>query len=454
MTAPSLQHPLLATGEAGEAAISIALSPPPVVRGWKYRAALGVTGLVGSLFVLGGLYTVLTGVGTWGNDMPVAWAFGITNFVFWIGIGHAGTFISAILLLFGARWRSSINRIAEAMTLFAVIIAAIFPVLHLGRAWFAYWLVPYPSTMNVWPQFASPLCWDIMAVLTYFTISLLFWYLGLVPDLALLRDRAENLTTRRVYGLFALGFCGSARQWHQHRAAQVILAGLATPLVLSVHSVVSMDFATSIVPGWHSTIFPPYFVAGAIFSGLAMVVTIVVPLRVIFGYEAYVTEEHLEQIARMMLLTGLLVAYSYAAEAFVAWYSGDPFERRTYFETRPFGPFAPAYWTVLACNVVAPQALWIPAARRSPVALFVVALLVNVGMWFERFMIIVTSLHRDFLPSSFGGYVPSIVDGAILVGSFGLFLFLVLALARFVPVIAIAETKELRRELLDEVADA
>jgi molybdopterin-containing oxidoreductase family membrane subunit len=448
--APSIEHPLLRTGEADDAAISDKLMPPPRWNRRLFYLALLFTGTVGSLFLLGGIYSVLTGIGVWGNNIPVAWAFAITNFVFWIGIGHAGTFISAILLLFGVRWRSSINRIAEAMTLFAVIIAGIFPLLHLGRAWFFYWLIPYPSTMRVWPQFTSALCWDVMAVLTYFTISLLFWFLGLVPDLGTIRDRGRGLLHRRTYGVFSLGWCGSQRHWRHYRAAQVLLGGLATPLVLSVHSVVSMDFAISILPGWHSTIFPPYFVAGAIFSGFAMVLTIMLPLRKVLGYEAFITEEHLDLMAKMTLLTGLLVAYSYAAEHFTAWYSGNEYERQLYFHTRPLGPFAFTYWITIICNVVVPQLLWIRWFRRNPIPLFIVSILVNVGMWTERFMLIVTSLQRDFLPSSWGLYVPSIVDGMILLGTFGFFLFLVLLLARFIPIVPISEVKELRHTLIEE----
>jgi molybdopterin-containing oxidoreductase family membrane subunit len=441
---------LLDIGKAGDVAISDKLMPPPRWNRRLFFVSLLVTGFLASLTILGGLYTILTGIGVWGNNIPVAWAFAITNFVFWIGIGHAGTFISAILLLFGVRWRSSINRIAEAMTLFAVLIAALFPLLHLGRAWFFYWLIPYPSTMRVWPQFTSALCWDVMAVFTYFTISLVFWYLGLVPDLAVIRDRATNLFTRRAYGLFALGWRGSQRHWRHYRSAQILLAGLATPLVLSVHSVVSMDFATAILPGWHSTIFPPYFVAGAIFSGFAMVLTIVIPLRKILGYEGYITEHHLDLMAKMMLLTGLLVAYSYAAENFTAWYTGDEAERRLYFDTRPFGPYAFSFWITMICNCGIPQLLWIPWFRKNPIPLFIISVFVNIGMWTERFMLIVSSLNRDHLPSSWHLYIPSLVDGLILLGTFGLFLFLVLVLTRFIPVISITETKELRHELVME----
>ncbi len=396
-------------------------------------------------------YTVLTGIGTWGNNIPVAWAFGITNFVWWIGIGHAGTFISAFLLLLEQKWRTSINRFAEAMTLFAVMQAGMFPLLHLGRPWFFYWLVPYPgSTMEVWPQFRSALTWDVVAVSTYFLISLLFWYLGLVPDLAAMRDRAPSRTRRRIYGIFALGWYGSARNWNRWRIAYGLLGGLAAPLVISVHSIVSSDFATGLLPGWHSTIFPPYFVAGAIYSGFAMVLALMIPARRLYRLEKVVTTKHLDNMAKMLLVTGWIVIYSYALELWSAWYSGDPYEMYTFLVMRPFGPFALCYWVVIAGNCVAPQLLWFRRMRTSPVALWFVALAIQIGMWMERFVLIVTSQSRDFLPSIWRNYRPTIVDGSLLVGSISFFLFLFLLFLRFVPFIAITEIKELKYELEKE----
>lgn len=414
------------------------------------RAALWLTGLgTLGLFALMG-YSMVTGVGTWGNNVPVAWAFPIVNFVWWIGIGHAGTFISAILLLLQQQWRTSINRIAESMTLFAVLQAALFPLLHLGRPWFFYWLVPYPATMKTWPQFLSVLTWDAAAVGTYFIVSLLFWYLGLVPDLAGLRDVSRSRRARAVYGVLALGWTGSARQWRHHRSAQLLLAALATPLVISVHSVVSMDFATAQLAGWHATFFPPYFVAGAIFSGFAMVLTLLLPLRWALGLESVVTERHLDLMAKLTLVTGLVVAYNYVIETFVAWYSASEFERSIVLHTRPSGPYAPLYWLMMFCNVAVPQLLWSHRARRSAVTLFGVSVLINVGMWVERLVLIVTSEHRDFLPSSWDMYLPSLVDAGIFLGTLCFFLFLFLLMVRWVPFIPVSELKETRRALAAE----
>jgi Ni/Fe-hydrogenase subunit HybB-like protein len=397
----------------------------------------GVTGLL--LTMLG--YLVWTGIGVWGNNQPVGWAWDITNFVFWIGIGHAGTLISAILFLFRQKWRTSINRFAEAMTLFAVACAAIYPLFHTGRPWrAAYWLLPLPNThLMVWPNFRSPLVWDVFAVSTYATVSALFWYVGLVPDLATLRDRAKGIAAK-VYGVASLGWRGSARHWRNYEAAYLILAGLSTPLVLSVHSVVSFDFATSVIPGWHTTIFPPYFVAGAIFSGFAMVVTLMVIARWAFQIQHLVTMKHLENMNKIMLATGTVVGYAYATEFFIAWYSGNPYERFV-FINRAFGPYWWAYWTMIACNVAIPQLFWFKALRTSIPVMFIISITTNIGMWFERFVIIATSLHRDFLPSSWGYFVPTWVDILTFLGTFGLFLFLFTLFVRFLPMVAVSEVK-------------
>ncbi len=387
------------------------------------------------------------GPGVWGNNIPVAWAYPIINFVFWIGIGHAGTFISAFLLVMSQEWRASINRVAEAMTLFALVNAALFPLLHLGRPWFGYWLVPYPATMGVWPQFKSSLPWDIAAVFTYFTVSLLFWYLGLVPDLATARDRAPSRLRQRVYGFFALGWRGSLEQWHHHTMLYGLLGALATPLVISVHSVVSLDFAIALLPGWHSTIFPPYFVVGAIYSGFAMVLLLVIPLRWYYGLSDVITAAHLEKMAKITLAMAWMLAYSYVVEIFLAWYSGNEYERYMELIYRPFGTYGWVYWILMFCNIVAPQVLWSRRVRRSVPALFVVSAFVLVGMWVERFVIVVTSLARDFVPSSWHMYTPTVVDWALLAGSFGLFAFLFLLFLRFVPFIPISELKKLQHEV-------
>jgi molybdopterin-containing oxidoreductase family membrane subunit len=420
----------------------------PLWRRWPwFGRALGVTGLGTVVLVLALGYTAFTGIGLWGNNIPVAWAFGIINFVWWIGIGHAGTFISAILLLFEVPWRTSINRFAEAMTLFAVIQAGLFPVFHMGRPWFAYWLIPYPSEMGVWPQFRSSLPWDVVAVTTYFTVSLLFWYTGLLPDLASARDRAPTLLRRRVYGFFALGWRGDLAHWRHYRITYLVFAGIATPLVLSVHTNVSFDFAIAQVPGWHSSILPPYFVAGAIYSGFAMVLQLMIPARAVFGLRDVITKNHLDNMAKMLLVTGWIVTYTYLVEPFMAWWSGNAFEMYDQLQDRPFGPYGWVYWTVIFCNSVSVQALWSKKWRTSAGRLFVVACLVQVGMWCERFMLIVVSLHRDFLPSAWRMYTPSWVDWTILGSTICFFLFLFLLFLRFVPFIPIAELKEMRREI-------
>jgi molybdopterin-containing oxidoreductase family membrane subunit len=417
---------------------------PPKWMGWALLLTFAGT----AVFLAAIAYTLVTGIGVWGNDIPVAWAFAITNFVWWIGIGHAGTFISAFLLLLEQRWRTSINRFAEAMTLFAVMQAGLFPLLHLGRPWFFYWLAPYPSTMSVWPQFRSALPWDIVAVTTYFIVSFLFWYLGLIPDLAAMRDRAPDLARRRVYGVFALGWRGSASEWSRHRVAYGLLAGIATPLVISVHSVVSTDFAIAMLPGWHSTIFPPYFVAGAIYSGFAMVLSLMLPARRLFSLERVITIEHIDKMAKMLLVTGTIVTYSYIVELYVAWTTGDGFEQFLFFHNRPAGPFAWSFWTVIACNCLTPLVFWSRRARRSPVAVFVACAFIQLGMWLERFMLILTSQAQDFLPSSWGSYRPTVVDGALLGGSIAFFLFLFLLFLRLVPFIPVSELKEMRHQIV------
>jgi molybdopterin-containing oxidoreductase family membrane subunit len=421
------------------------LHPP---RWLTHATAVAALGTLWLLAAVG--YTVVTGIGVWGNNIPVAWAFAITNFVWWIGIGHAGTFISAFLLLLEQRWRTSINRLAEAMTLFAVIQAGLFPLLHMGRPWFFYWLIPYPATMRVWPQFRSSLTWDVAAVTTYFTVSLLFWYLGLVPDLAIVRDRAPGILRRRIYGVLALGWRGSARAWMRYRVAYGLLAGLATPLVVSVHSIVSTDFAIANLPGWHSLIFPPYFVAGALYSGFAMVVALVLPLRRLYRLENVITEAHLDVLGKMLLLTGWIVTYSYGCEIFVAWLGGDRYEMWTHLHARPFGPIAATFWIVIFGNVVAPQALWSRWVRVHPIPLFAVTVFAQLGMWMERFMLIVSSEQQDFLPSSWGFYAPSFVDYSILFGTISFFLFLFFLFLRFFPFIPISDLLQMRFEMRHE----
>src|SRR6184192_775902 len=390
-------------------------------------------------------WLLIRGVGIWGINIPVAWGFAIVNFVWWIGIAHAGTFISAILLLMFQHWRTAINRFSEAMTLFAIACAGMFPLLHLGRPWVFYWLFPYPDTMKMWPQFRSPLVWDVFAVGTYFTVSLLFWFHGLLPDLATVRDRARKNWQKKFYGVLALGWRNSAAHWQRHQIAYLLLAGLATPLVLSVHSVVSLDFSVAIVPGWHSTIFPPYFVAGAIYSGFAMSLNIIIPVRKIYHLEHLITERYLNNMANIMLATGLIVAYGYFIEAFMAFYSGDIFERYMMMN-RAFGPYGWVFWTLMVFNVLVPQTLWSARIRRNTVALFIVALFINAGMWIERFVIVVTSLTRDFTPSAWHMYSPTKWDWMTLFGSVGLFLTLQFLFIRLVPMISISETRELVAE--------
>ena len=407
-------------------------------KAWYLAVALtgGLTMILLSLLA----YLVWNGVATWGNNQPIGWGWDITNFVFWIGIGHAGTLISAILFLFRQKWRTSINRSAEAMTLFAVMCAGIYPGFHVGRFWMAPWLFPIPFPHGVWQNYRSPLMWDVFAVSTYGTVSLLFWYVGLIPDLATIRDRAKGKIAKFAYGLFSLGWRGSNRHWQHYEVAYLILAGISTPLVLSVHSIVSFDFATSLIPGWHTTIFPPYFVAGAVFSGFAMVMTLMLIARKVLGLEAYITPIHLDNMNKIMLVTGSIVGYAYITEFFISWYSGNPYEGFT-FLNRAFGPYAWAYWTMFTCNVISPQLFWSKKIRRSIPIMFMLTIVINIGMWFERFVIIATSLHRDFLTSSWGYFRPTLVDILTFTGTFGLFLTMFLLFCRFVPMIALAEVK-------------
>jgi molybdopterin-containing oxidoreductase family membrane subunit len=416
-------------------------------KGWIFGFAIAFSLLMLLNFTVG--YLLIKGVGIWGINIPVGWGFAIVNFVWWIGIGHAGTLISAILLLLRQQWRTSINRFAEAMTLFAVACAGMFPLLHMGRPWLFFWLMPYPNPMWLWPQFRSPLVWDVFAVSTYATVSLLFWFVGLVPDLATLRDRARNRAAKVVYGILAMGWRGSAVHWSRYETASILLAGLATPLVVSVHTVVSFDFSVAQVAGWHTTIFPPYFVAGAIYSGFAMVMTLSIPIRKFYNLEDFITMRHLGNMAKVMLATGLIVAYGYMMETFMAFYSGNPFDRFLIIN-RMTGPYAFFYWLLIACNIVIPQIMWLRSVRNNVAILFVISLIVNVGMWLERFVIVVISLHRDFLPSSWGMYYPTRWDWATYVGTIGLFLTLLFLFIRFLPVISIYEMRSLVEETDEE----
>lgn len=387
------------------------------------------------------IYTFRTGLGVWGIHSTINWGVDITNFVFWIGIGHAGTLISAVLFLFRQHWRTSVNRAAEAMTIFAVTCAGLDVIVHMGRPWLAFWTLPYPNTRgSLWVNFRSPLIWDVFAVSTYFTVSLVFWYVGLLPDLATVRDRAKGRVRKAVFGFLSLGWNGSHRTWSRYEVVYLLLAGLATPLVLSVHSIVSMDFATSVLPGWHTTIFPPYFVAGAVFSGFAMVLTLMLIVRRVLGWQHLITTRHLENIAKIIIVTGGIMALAYATEVFIAWYAGNSYEWFT-FRNRMTGPYAWAYWTMIGCNVISPQFLWFKKVRTSPICLFVLSLVINVGMWLERFVIIVTSLHRDFIPSNWSMYSPTWVEYGITIGWFGLFFTLFLVFTRTLPMVAMAEVK-------------
>ena len=421
--------------------ISSIVLTQPTRRGWWAGFLIAFSLLMVLNYAVAKLLTV--GVGIWGVNIPIAWGFAIVNFVWWIGIGHAGTLISAFLLLMRQKWRTSINRFAEAMTLFAVACAGMFPLLHLGRPWIFYWLFPYPDTMGTWPQFRSPLVWDVFAVSTYATVSVMFWFVGLIPDLATLRDRARNRLAQIAYGVLAMGWRGSAVHWRRYEMASLLLAGLATPLVVSVHTVVSFDFTIAILPGWHSTIFPPYFVAGAIYSGFAMVLTLAIPLRKYYGLQDFVTLRHLDNMAKILLATGLIVAYGYMMETFMAFYSGNTYDRYM-IVNRMTGPYAPIYWLLILSNIAVPQTLlWIPRIRRNVAALFAISLVVQVGMWLERFVIVVTSLHRDFMPSAWNMYYPTRWDWMTYFGSIGLFLTLFFLFVRYLPMISIFEMREL-----------
>jgi Ni/Fe-hydrogenase subunit HybB-like protein len=431
------RDPGAAFREVTESVCAVHERPKPPAA-WYVALAIGL-GLLG-IFGVSVVWLIMNGIGIYGNNNTVGWAWPIVNFVFWVGIGHAGTLISAILYLLRQGWRTSINRAAEAMTIFAVACAGIFPIIHTGRPWFAYWMLPIPNDMAIWPQFRSPLMWDVFAISTYATTSILFWYMGMVPDIATFRDRAKGKIEQLVYGILALGWRGSARQWHRYERAYLILAALATPLVLSVHSVVSFDFATSQVPGWHTTIFPPYFVAGAIFGGFAMVLLLMVPARELFGLKHVIKADHIEAMCKITLATGTMVGFAYGIEFFIAWYSGVMYEKFA-FINRVFGPYWWAYATMIFCNLVSPQVFWFKWARTNPWMIVLVSILVTVGMWFERFVIIVTSLTRTMLPSSWYYYIPTAWDAATLAGSFGLFLTLFVLFCRYLPIVAMAEVK-------------
>jgi len=408
----------------------------PTVRWWlAFLASFSVLGIGFGMVA----YQIGTGIGTWGLNKTVGWAFDITNFVFWVGIGHAGTLISAILFLFRQKWRTSINRAAEAMTLFAVMCAAIFPAIHAGRPWLLFWMFPYPNDRQLWVNFRSPLLWDVFAISTYFTVSAVFWYFGLMPDMATIRDRLSGLR-KKIFGFLSFGWNGSNRTWSRYETLYLLLAGLATPLVLSVHTIVSMDFATSVIPGWHTTIFPPYFVAGAVFSGFAMVLTLMIITRVVLKLEHFITIQHIENMNKIIIVTGGIVGLSYGTEFFIAWYSGNEWERFA-FINRAFGPYAWSYWIMFTCNVLSPLLFYFKKLRTSIVATFLLSIVINIGMWFERFVIIVTSLHHDFLPSSWAMYKPTAVEVGTFIGTFGLFFTCFLLFVRFLPVISIGEVK-------------
>jgi len=407
--------------------------------GWYLAFFVALSALIVGFLAVS--YQIMTGIGTWGLNKTVGWAWDITNFVFWVGIGHAGTLISAILLLFRQRWRTSINRSAEAMTVFAVICAGIFPIIHMGRPWLAHWVFPYPNMRGtLWINFRSPLLWDVFAIGTYFTVSAVFWYVGMIPDLASLRDRAKAGFKKSFYEFLSWGWNGSHRTWHRYEVLCLILAGLATPLVVSVHTIVSFDFATSVIPGWHTTIFPPYFVCGAVFSGFAMVLTLLIITRKVMSFENYITISHIEAMCKVLIVTGMIVSLAYGTEFFIAWYSGNTYEQYA-FINRATGPFAWAYWTMVTCNVVSPHFFWFKKIRTNVVAVFILSIVVNIGMWFERFVIIVTSLHRDYLPSSWAMYSPTKIEIMTFIGSFGLFFTLFLLFIRFFPAINVAEVK-------------
>lgn len=439
---PSLQPvaPLMADGHNFESisrAISDVILEQPTPRSWY--AFFGVGAVLLAVLVLSTGYLFWEGLGLWGINNPVGWGFAIVNLVWWIGIGHAGTLISAILLLFNQDWRTAINRFSEAMTIFAVMCAGIFPLIHVGRPWVIFFILPYPNTMALWPQFRSPLLWDVFAISTYFTVSLLFWYTGLIPDFATLRDRSKGWQ-QKLFGILCLGWRGSARHWFRYEMAYILLGGMSAPLVVSVHTIVSFDFAVSVIPGWHTTIFPPYFVAGAIYSGFAMVLTVMIPARVMFNLYDFITLRHLDNMAKVMLATGLVVCYGYACEAFFAWYSGNEYERFMMLN-RMTGPAGWAYICLLLCNLITPQLLWMRWFRITPIPLFIISIIVNIGMWLERYVIVITSLRRDFLPSSWDYYEGKLFDWLAYVGSIGLFMFMMALFMRFMPMITIFELR-------------
>ena len=440
-TATSFEPAPMMLGDPTPAQVDADIAAPMGrIPGKRWWIALALTGALMSMGMALIGYTVYTGIGAWGNNSPVYWGFGIVNFVFWIGIGHAGTLISAILFLFRQTWRNAIARFAEAMTLFAVMTAGIFPLIHTGRPWLAFWLFPIPNDMSLWINFRSPLAWDVFAVSTYGLVSFMFWYVGLIPDLAAMRERAATQAHRIIYSVLSWGWTGLNRHWRHYERAYLLLAGLSTPLVVSVHTIVSFDFAPSIIPGWHATIFPPYFVVGAVFSGFAMVVTVLILLRQTFHMEHLITIKHLENMNKVILATGMIVGFAYCIELFTAWYSGEPYERFIFWN-RITGPYWWAFALMFGCNVFVPQIHWFKKMRTSIPVMFVASLLVNVGMWFERFVIITTSLHRDFLPSNWGMFIPTAVDLGILLGSFGMFFTLVLIFVRVLPVISMTEVK-------------
>lgn len=413
---------------------------------WFMGITLSSTALIIGVFAIS--MTIWKGIGLWGVNRTIGWGWGITNFVWWVGIGHAGTFISAILLLFRQKWRTGINRSAEAMTIFAVMCAGLFPLIHMGRLPLGYFILPYPNTRHVWVNFNSPLLWDVFAITTYLLVSILFWYMGLLPDIGTIRDKAKSKARKIIYGLLSFGWKGSARHWSRHESMSLILAGIAAPLVLSVHSIVSFDFATSVIPGWHTTIFPPYFVSGAIFSGFAMVLTLMIIARKAMNLQDYITINHVESMNKIIIVTGSIVGIAYITELFIAWYSGSIYEKFAFYN-RAFGPYWWAYWIMMTCNVLSPQLMWFRKLRRSIVFTFILSIFINIGMWFERFVIIVTSLHRDFLPSSWAMYKPTITEVAIFTGTLGIFFTCFLLFIRFFPVVAIAEVKSVLKSAGD-----
>jgi len=449
------QHPLLEPGHDYNTLtdkISDIVDKQAAPRSWVVAmgiACLGVLILMNSI-----MYLFYKGVGIWGVNVPVAWGFAIINFVWWIGIGHAGTLISAILLLLRQDWRTSINRFAEAMTLCAVAMAGMFPIIHMGRPWVAYFILPYPNTMALWPNFRSPLCWDVFAISTYMTVSLLFWYMGLIPDFGGMRDRAKTTMGKIGFGVASMGWRNSARHWFRYETAYILFAGLSTPLVVSVHSIISFDFSVGVIPGWHTTIFPPYFVAGAVYAGFAMVLLLAIPIRKIYKIEDIITMKHIDNCAKVMLATGLVVFYGYFTEVFFAWYSGNAYEKYMMFDNRWWGPYSPSYWALIFCNGLVPQALWFKSVRHNPTVLFIICIIVSIGMWLERYVIVVTSLHRDFLPSSWGTYHGTFWDWATYIGTLGTFLFLFMLFVRFIPMISVFELKQLLHQQEQAAAHA